>query len=218
MHVDGAFGLFARASRTRRHLLDGVELADSWATDAHKWLNVPFDCGISIVRDRNSHRAAMTLSASYITPETLARDQIDWNPEWSRRARGVPVYAALMELGREGVEAVIDRSCAQCRAIVEGIGALDGVQILAQPALNQGLLRFVRPGESEEANDGFTDEIIAKINATGEAFFSGTTWRSRRAMRVSVVNWRTNEQDVRRAIAAAASVLARELAVGDWVI
>jgi len=218
VHIDGAFGLFARASRTYCHLLDGVELADSWATDAHKWLNVPFDCGISIVRDRNAHRSAMTLSASYITPETLARDQIDWNPEWSRRARGIPVYAALMELGREGVEAMIDRSCAQCRAIVEGIGALDGVQILAQPALNQGLLRFVRPSESEEANDGFTDEIIAKINATGEAFFSGTTRRGRRAMRVSVVNWRTNEQHVKRAIAAAASVLAREVAVGRWVI
>jgi glutamate/tyrosine decarboxylase-like PLP-dependent enzyme len=157
----------------------------------------------------------MTLSASYITPESSARDQIDWNPEWSRRARGVPVYAALMELGREGVEAMIDRGCAQCRAIVEGIGALSGVQILSQSALNQGLLRFVRPGEPEEANDGFTDEIIAKINATGEAFFSGTTWRGRRAMRVSVVNWRTNEQDVKRAIAAAASVLAREIAARD---
>ncbi|HVC59191.1 MAG TPA: aminotransferase class V-fold PLP-dependent enzyme [Acetobacteraceae bacterium] len=218
VHIDGAFGLFARASRAHRHLLDGVELADSWATDGHKWLNVPFDCGISIVRERDAHRAAMTLSASYIMPETSARDQIDWNPEWSRRARGIPVYAALMELGREGVEAMIDRSCAQCRAIVEGIGALDGAQILAKPALNQGLLRFVRPGGSEEANDGFTDEIIAKINATGEAFFSGTTWRGRRAMRVSVVNWRTNERDVKRAIGAAASVLAREIAVDDWVI
>ena len=113
---------------------------------------------------------------------------------------------------------MIDRGCAQCRAIVEGIGALGGVQILSQSTLNQGLLRFVRLGESEEANDGFTDEIIAKINATGEAFFSGTTWRGRRAMRVSVVNWRTNEQDVKRAIAAAASVLAREIAARDWVI
>jgi glutamate/tyrosine decarboxylase-like PLP-dependent enzyme len=91
VHIDGAFGLFARASRKHRHHLDGVEQADSWATDGHKWLNVPFDCGIAIVRDREAHRAAMTLSASYIAPETSARDQIDWNPEWSRRARGIPV-------------------------------------------------------------------------------------------------------------------------------
>jgi hypothetical protein len=113
---------------------------------------------------------------------------------------------------------MIDRSCAQCCAIVEGIGALDGAQIIAKPALNQGLLRFVRPGGSEEANDEFTDEILAKINATGEAFFSGTTWLGRRATRVSVVNWRTNERDVKRAIGATASVLSREMAVGGWVI
>ena len=98
VHVDGAFGLFARASRLHRHLLDGVELADSWATDGHKWLNVPFDCGISIIRDREAHRSAMSLTAPYIAATTGARDQIDWNPEWSRRARGVPVYAALKEL------------------------------------------------------------------------------------------------------------------------
>jgi glutamate/tyrosine decarboxylase-like PLP-dependent enzyme len=217
VHVDGAFGLFARASRTHRHLLDGVELADSWATDAHKWLNVPFDCGISIIRDRDAHRSAMMLSASYIAPESSARDQIDWNPEWSRRARGIPVYAALKELGREGVEAMIDRSCAYCRTLIEGIGALNGAQILASPTLNQGLLRFIRPGGSDEANDKFTDEVTAKINATGEAFFSGTTWRGQRAMRVSVVNWRTTEDDVKRAIRAAASVLTREMAFPDGV-
>ena len=100
VHVDGAFGLFARASSTKRHLVAGVELADSWATDGHKWLNVPFDCGIAIVRDKEAHRAAMTISADYITASTDARDQIDWSPEWSRRARGVPVYAALRELAR----------------------------------------------------------------------------------------------------------------------
>lgn len=99
VHVDGAFGLFARASRRHRTVLEGLELADSWATDAHKWLNVPYDCGMAIMRDREAHRAAMTLSASYIPAGTGVRDQIDWNPEWSRRARGVPVYAALKELG-----------------------------------------------------------------------------------------------------------------------
>ena len=217
VHVDGAFGLFARASRTYRHLLDGVELADSWATDGHKWLNVPFDCGIAIIADREAHRTAMTSSASYVAPTTIARDQVDWNPEYSRRARGVPVYAALKELGRSGVEALVDRCCRHCASIVEGIGELRGAEILARPTLNQGLLSFARTGASLEENNLFTDAIIQKINATGEAFFSGTTWRNRRAMRVSVVNWRTSEQDVKRAIAAAASVLAAEFAAGSYV-
>lgn len=212
VHVDGAFGLFARASRSYRHLLDGVELADSWATDGHKWLNVPFDCGIAIIRDRAAHRSAMTLSASYITATTTGRDQFDWNPEWSRRARGIPVYAALRELGRDGVEHLVDRCCQHCSALVEGIGALPGAEIVARPTLNQGLLRFARPGDSPESSDAFTDLVIANINATGEAFFSGTTWCGRRAMRVSVVNWRTSTQDVARAITAASSVLNTEFA------
>jgi glutamate/tyrosine decarboxylase-like PLP-dependent enzyme len=209
VHVDGAFGLFARASRKHRHHLDGVELADSWATDGHKWLNVPFDCGIAIIRDRDAHRAAMTLSASYIAAEPSARDQIDWNPEWSRRARGIPAYAALREMGRQGVEAMIDRCCAHCEALVSGIGVLPGALILHPARLNQGLVRFQRDGQTSEQSDAFTDEIIRKINATGEAFFSGTTWRGQRAMRVSVVNWRTNSRDVERAIEATRTVLAQ---------
>jgi glutamate/tyrosine decarboxylase-like PLP-dependent enzyme len=207
VHIDGAFGLFARASRKHRHHLTGVELADSWATDGHKWLNVPFDCGIAVVRDREAHRAAMTLSASYIAPETNARDQIDWNPEWSRRARGVPVYAALKELGRQGVEAMIDRCCAHCEALVSGIGALPCAHILHSATLNQGLVRFRRNGHTSGQDDDFTDATIQKINATGEAFFSGTTWRGLRAMRISVVNWRTTSRDVERAIEAAKTVL-----------
>lgn len=207
VHVDGAFGLFARTSRARRHLVEGVELADSWATDGHKWLNVPYDCGIAIIRDREAHKAAMTISASYIEAESAARDQIDWNPEWSRRARGVPVYAALKELGRTGVEALIDRCCDHCAALVEGIGALPGAEVLAAPTLNQGLVRFSRPGATTEENDTYTNDVMNRINATGEAFFSGTNWNGRQAMRVSVVNWRTTAKDVQRAVAAAASVL-----------
>lgn len=209
VHIDGAFGLFARASRKHRHHLDGVELADSWATDGHKWLNVPFDCGIALVRDRDAHRAAMTLSASYIAPQSSARDEIDWNPEWSRRARGIPVYAALKEMGREGVEAMIDRCCAHCEALVDGIGALADAQILRPATLNQGLVSFRRDGHTPEQDDAFTDETIRLVNATGEAFFSGTTWRGRRAMRVSVVNWRTSARDVDRAITAVRTVLAQ---------
>ncbi len=209
VHVDGAFGLIARASRAKHGLMAGVETADSWATDGHKWLNVPFDCGIAIVRDREAHRAAMTVSASYLAPDDRARDQLDWTPEFSRRGRGYTVYAAIRELGREGLEALVDRCCDHCRAIVTGIGALKGAEALWVSDLNQGLVRFHAPraGASQEDDDRYTDSVIAGINATGEAFFSGTTWRGRRAMRVSVVNWRTNARDVARAIAAAESVL-----------
>jgi len=210
VHVDGAFGLMARASRTKRHLVDGIELADSWATDAHKWLNVPYDSGIAIVRDRAAHNAAMTVSASYLVESDVARDEVDWNPEFSRRARGFALYAALRELGREGLAAVIDRCCAYCHAIVTGIGALDGAEVLWEPELDQGLVRFLDPraGATDADHDAYTDAMIAGINATGEAFFGGVTWKDRRAMRISVVNWRTNDSDVARTIDAARRVLA----------
>ncbi len=210
VHIDGAFGLFARASQRHRHLVEGVDLADSWATDGHKWLNVPFDCGIAIIRDRSAHKAAMTISASYIAAEDEARDQIDWNPEWSRRARGVPVYAALKELGRSGVEALVDRCCEHCAAIVDGIGMLDGAVVVARPTLNQGLVRFTKRGNTDQENDVFTGKVMEQINQTGEAFFSDTVWEGRRAMRVSVVNWRTSENDVARAITATEKVLFNE--------
>ncbi len=211
VHIDGAFGLLARASRSKRHLLDGVELADSWATDAHKWLNVPFDCGVAIVRDRAAHRAAMTVSASYIAPAgETHRDQIDWNPEWSHRARGFVVWAALRELGADGVEAMIDRCCGFCHDIVTGIGALDGAESMMVPDMNQGLVRFLnhREDASDTDHDRRTDAVIAAINASGEAFFSGAVWRGRRVMRVSVVNWRTSAGDVARTIAAARQAIA----------
>ncbi len=210
VHIDGAFGLMARASATKRELLRGVELADSWATDAHKWLNVPYDCGFAVVRDREAHRASMTLSASYISENTDVRSQIDWNPEWSRRARGFAVFAALREMGRNGLADLIDRDCAHCHSIVTGIGALPGAEVLWEPNLNQGLVRFLDPrlGATSADHDRRTDAVIEGVNATGEAFFSGTTWQGQRAMRVSVVNWRTNAEDVRRTLAAVASVLA----------
>jgi glutamate/tyrosine decarboxylase-like PLP-dependent enzyme len=211
VHVDGAFGLIARASRSKRELMTGIELADSWATDAHKWLNVPFDSGFAVIRDRAAHRASMTVNASYITASEAVRDQIDWNPEWSRRARGFAVYAALRELGRDGVEDLVDRCCAHATALVAGLGALPGARVEWAPTLNQGLVRFLdpRPTATEADHERRTDETIAAINGTGEAFFSGTTWRGRRCMRVSVVSWRTTADDVARAIAAAKLVLGR---------
>ncbi|HSZ51125.1 MAG TPA: pyridoxal-dependent decarboxylase [Caulobacteraceae bacterium] len=211
VHVDGAFGLWARASRRHAHLLDGVELADSWSTDAHKWLNTPQDCGLAFVRDREAHRASMTLSADYISSDGEARDQIDWTPEWTRRARGYAVYAALRELGRDGLADLIERCCAHARGLAHGIAALPGAELVAAPTLNQGLVRFPAPSPATARDhDLRTDAVIAAINATGEAFFSGTTWQGRRAMRISVCNWRTSDADVARTLKAVDSVLRTE--------
>ena len=212
VHVDGAFGLWAKASPRHRHLVRGLELCDSWTTDAHKYLSVPYDSGLAFVRDAEAHRAAMTLSTSDL-PAGAARDQIDWNPEFSRRARDFAVYAALRELGREGLAELVERTCRHAQAIVAGVSALPGVSLVAEPVLNQGLVRFLSPaqGATEVDHDRRTDEVIAAINATGEAFFGGVTWRGRRCMRVSVCNWRTSQEDVARAIAAARSVLAPKI-------
>jgi glutamate/tyrosine decarboxylase-like PLP-dependent enzyme len=209
VHVDGAFGLMARASASKRHMVDGIDLADSWATDAHKWLNVPYDSGIAIVKHREAHYTAMTVHASYLYASHEVRDEIDWNPEFSRRARGFALYAALRELGRDGLSALIDRCCAHCHAIVTGIGALPGAEVLWEPELDQGLVRFLDPraGATDADHDARTDAVIGAINDTGEAFFGGVTWNGKRAMRVSVVSWRTSDADVARTIAAARRVL-----------
>ncbi|MBV2149855.1 aminotransferase class V-fold PLP-dependent enzyme [Sphingobium sp. AS12] len=210
VHVDGAFGLWARASRRHRVKLVGVELAHSWATDAHKWLNTPKDIGIAIVTDVAAHRAAMTLSADYLLSDGDTRDQIDWTPDWTRRARGFVVYAALRELGRDGVAGLIDRSCDHAAALAHGIAALHGAELVAAPTLNQALVRFrsPEPGATEADHDARTAAVIAAINADGTAFFSGTVWKGRRAMRISVINWRTSARDVEATITAVACVLA----------
>ncbi len=209
VHVDGAFGLWAGASPRYRHLVQGVAAADSWATDGHKWLNVPYDCGYAFVADPVPHRAAMSNREPYLLHQQEARDQMDWNPEWSRRARGFPTYAALRQLGRSGVSDLVERCCRHAHSLVMGIGALPGAEVVHEPSLNQGLVRFLdpKPGAEEADHDRRTDEVIAALLATGEAFFGGTTWRGRRAMRVSVCNWMTSETDVHRVIRAAAGVL-----------
>jgi aromatic-L-amino-acid decarboxylase len=208
-HVDGAFGLWAKTSPRYRDLARGLELCDSWTTDAHKYLNVPYDSGLAFVRDASAHRAAMTLSTSYLPAGGAARDQIDWNPEFSRRARGFAVYAALRELGREGVAAMVERTCGHASALVAGLAALPGVALMASPGLNQGLVRFLSPaaGATDAEHDRRTDQVIAAINAGGEAFFGGVTWRGVRCMRVSACNWRTSEADVARTLAAARTAL-----------
>jgi aromatic-L-amino-acid decarboxylase len=211
VHIDGAFGLWARASGRYWDKLAGVELAHSWATDAHKWLNTPKDIGIAIVSDTAAHRAAMAISADYLTHDGDTRDQIDWTPDWTRRARGFAVYAALRELGRNGVADLIDRSCEHAAALANGIMALRGAELLATPTLNQALVRFrlSEQNATEEDHDARTAAVIAAVNAEGTAFFSGTVWKGRRAMRISVINWRTSASDVEATIAAVERVLSR---------
>lgn len=200
LHVDGAFGLWTRASARHRPLADGVELADSWATDAHKWLNVPYDSGVAMVRDAAAHRAAMTSVAAYLVQTQGAeRDAVDWVPEFSRRARGVPVYATLRALGRDGVQDLVDRCCARARQMAEALAREDGVRILNEVALNQVLVRF---GDSDE----LTRAVIDGVQREGTCWLGGTTWKGQGAMRISVSNWATTEEDAARSAQAIARV------------
>ncbi len=203
VHVDGAFGLWLAASPRLRPLVAGIALADSWATDGHKWLNTPYDCGIAMTRDPAAHRAAMTLTASYLTTGGALRDAMDWTPEWSRRARGITVLAALLELGRHGLADLIERCCDHALAIHDGIAALAGATSIARPIINQGLIRF-----HDRNGANISDAVISAINASGEAFFSGTTWGSERTLRISVCSWQTNADDVARTVAATSAALA----------
>jgi aromatic-L-amino-acid decarboxylase len=204
VHVDGAFGLWANASPRMASLVKGVELADSWATDGHKWLNTPYDCGMAITRDAAAHSAAMRMTAEYLTSGGPVRDPMDFTPEWSRRARALPALAALMELGRDGLAAMIERCCDHAAAIFDGIADLPGATGIARPRMNQGLIRF-------DAADGtnISDAVIAAINAGGEAFVSGGLWDGERVMRISVCGWNTNADDVARTVVAAGEALSR---------
>jgi glutamate/tyrosine decarboxylase-like PLP-dependent enzyme len=195
LHVDGAFGLWAAAAPELRHLVAGVELADSWATDAHKWLNVPYDCGLAFVADSGAHRAAMAMTAEYLVAEDgAARDAMDWTPEFSRRARGVAVYAALRSLGRSGVAELVERCCRHAQRFADELGRLPGCAILNEVVLNQVLFRF--------EDDATTNAVLDAVQRSGEAWMSGTTWDGRAAIRISVSNWRTNDADVVRTVAA----------------
>jgi glutamate/tyrosine decarboxylase-like PLP-dependent enzyme len=194
LHVDGAFGLWAAVTPGLRHLVAGLGDADSWTTDAHKWLNVPYDSGIAIVRDVAAHHAAMTLGAAYYV-ETAGgeRDPYNWVAESSRRARGIAIYAALRSLGRAGLTEMIDRCCALASRMADRLRAADGVTILNDVVLNQVLVRFDPPGDGDA--DEFTRAVIAAVQADGTCWLGGTTWRGMSAMRISVSNWSTTEAD-----------------------
>jgi glutamate/tyrosine decarboxylase-like PLP-dependent enzyme len=199
VHIDGAFGLWVASSERYRHLVKGIDKADSWATDAHKWLNVPYDSGIAFVADPESHKTAMTIPAAYKIEVENMRDQVEWGPEWSRRARGIPLYAALRTLGRDGVAEIIERCCDLTRDLVSRLGSLPGVEVLSEPIINQGLVRFLDPDGDHDTRTG---EVINRINKGGEAWFGPTTWRGMRVMRVSLSNFRTTAQDIDRTVAA----------------
>ncbi|MCW8924930.1 MAG: aminotransferase class V-fold PLP-dependent enzyme, partial [Xanthomonadales bacterium] len=188
VHIDGAFGLWVASSPRLRHLVKGVEKADSWATDAHKWLNVPYDSGVAFVADTEAHKSAMSIPAAYKVEVDNVRDQIDWGPEWSRRARGIPIYAALRTLGRSGVAQVIERCCDLTRELVSKLAELPGVEVLSAPVINQGLVRFI---DSNGDHDARTDEVINRVNESGEAWFGPTVWKGMRVMRISLSNFRT---------------------------
>jgi glutamate/tyrosine decarboxylase-like PLP-dependent enzyme len=170
------------ASPKLRHLAKGVERADSWTMDGHKWLNVPFDSGYAFVADAKAHYTSMSHRAVYLTHDDEARDQIDWNPEWSRRARGFATYAALHQLGRQGVADLVERCRELTQMLVTGLAELADVEVLCPPVLNQALMRFLgkHTTPSEQDQDRRTEQVIRAVAATGEAFFTGTTWRNRR--------------------------------------
>jgi glutamate/tyrosine decarboxylase-like PLP-dependent enzyme len=204
VHIDGAFGLWVATSSKYRHLLAGAEKADSWATDGHKWLNLPFDSGQVFVAHPAAHRAAFAQDASYSVPSHELRNQKDWNPEWSRRGRGFVAYAAVRALGRAGIAEIVERCCAHTQRLVNGIGRLPGAQILAIPIINQGLVRFLAPDGN---HDSATDEVIRRIQLDGVAWFGGATWNGMRVMRVSVCNWMTTQDDIERTLASVSKVL-----------
>lgn len=193
VHVDGAFGLWARASADLAYLGTGIEKADSWATDAHKWLNVPYDSGIAFLRDGDALRAAMAVTAEYLPTDTTNRNPSDYTPELSRRARGIEVWAALLALGRDGVDELVARHCRQARRFAEGLSAA-GFEILNEVVLNQVLVAF---GDAER-----TARVIAAVQAEGTCWAGITVWQGRTAMRISVISWATEDADVERSIDA----------------
>jgi len=193
VHVDGAFGLWAMAVPSMRHVTAGMEKADSWATDFHKWLNVPYDSGLALVCDAEALRAAMAVTADYLPTTSPFRNPSDFVPELSRRARGVEVWAALQTLGRSGVVDLVEHCCRHARRFAEGLQAA-GYEVLNEVVLNQVLVAF--------GNAEMTNRVIAHIQADGTCWCGGTVWHGRTAMRISVSSWATTDEDVEQSLKA----------------
>lgn len=193
LHVDGAFGLWAAASPALAPLVSGIERADSWATDAHKWLNVPYDCGLAFVRDRAALRAAMAVSADYLPGEAAGRNPSDYTPELSRRARGVDVWAALHSLGRDGLAVLVERGCAQARRFASELER-GGATVLNEVVLNQVLVAF--------GDAATTRRVVEAVQREGTCWCGPTVWQGRTAMRISVSGWATTDDDVARSVEA----------------
>ncbi|HYC52532.1 MAG TPA: aminotransferase class V-fold PLP-dependent enzyme [Gemmatimonadaceae bacterium] len=193
VHIDGAFGLWARVAPTRAHLAESVEHADSWATDAHKWLNVPYDSGVAFVRDGDALRKSMAISAEYLPTQSPNRNPSDFTPELSRRARGVDVWAAMRALGRSGLEEMVERHCRQARMFAAKLSAA-GFDILNEVVLNQVLVSFGTPEE--------TRRVIAGVQEEGTCWAGETVWQGKTAMRISVISWATTDADVDRSVQA----------------
>lgn len=205
LHVDGAFGLWAAAAPATRHLTRGVERADSWAVDAHKWLNVPYDGAMAIVADADAHVAAMSLAGPYLVVDPGQRDNTNYVPESSRRARAVPVYAAIRSLGRAGVADLIERNCSQARRMADRLSTIPGAKVVNDVVLNQVLLRL--PG-----GDAVNQAAVAAIQRDGTCWLGGTTWQGEYLLRVSISNWATTDADVDRS-ADAIAVAAQHVSV-----
>ena len=201
VHVDGAFGLWAAASPALRHLCSGVQAADSWATDAHKWLNVPYDSGIAFVRDGAALKSAMSITADYLPTESEFRNPSDFTPELSRRARGVDVWAAFKSLGREGVAEMIERCCSHARRFADRLQAA-GFEVLNDVVLNQVLVSF--------GDDVTTTKIISEIQEDGTCWCGSTVWQGHTAMRISVCNWSTTVADVEQSLDAILAIASRQ--------
>ena len=202
LHVDAAFGLWAATSESRRHLVAGIEDADSIATDGHKWLNVPYDSGIVLTAHPESHQRALLTPAHYIQTTPGERDPRAFTPDESRRARALPIYAALRALGRDGVADIVDRCCVLARRMADCLAGHDGVRILNDVVLNQVLVQF-RPLDGDEAAAAdLTQQVIARVQEEGTCWVGGTMWQGRVAMRISVSNWSTTAEDIDRSAAA----------------
>jgi glutamate/tyrosine decarboxylase-like PLP-dependent enzyme len=211
VHVDGAFGLWAGASPRFKPLVANVEEADSWATDAHKWLNVPYDSGVVVIRATEAHRSLKTARCAYAGPtKTTCRDGSQWVPENSRRARGFVLYAALRNLGKKGVQQIIENCCDLAQIFASELTRLPNVRILNQVVLNQVLFR-IEPEVSADV-DTFNASIAARIQQDGICWIGATQWHGQTALRISVSNWATTSADVQQSIESLVNSIEKELA------